>query len=411
VPLSDDERGSIALQNDQMAGAALRVLGCAYAETEDPNGEVDGTLTWLGLVGMTDPLRPGVKETIKAFHRAGIDTVMITGDQSLTAGAMAAKLQLSRSGPIEVVDSTHLANDNGLTSQEPERATVFARVSPAEKLIVVRRLQRGGRVVAMTGDGINDGPALKAADIGIAMGATGTEVAREVADVVLEEDDLQTLLVGIRQGRTIYHNIRKALRFLLSTNMSEIGVVLVGLGTGLGQPLSAMQLLWINLISDIFPGLALALEPPEATVMAEAPRDSAQPIISGADLGAMARESVALAAGALGAYAYGLERYGTGARASTMAFTSLTSAQLLHAVSCRSETASIFSTTRRPANPYLSLALIGSYAMQALTFAVPYLRELLGVTRLGLGDFAVIGAGTLIPFMVNEAAKGTSVRA
>src|SRR5208337_2379634 len=175
-------------------------------------------------------------------------------------------------------------------------------------------------------------------DIGIAMGGSGTDVAREVADVVLEDDDLQTMLVAIGQGRTIYRNIRKSLHFLLSTNLSEIIVMFVAIAAGLGQPLTAMQLLWINLISDIFPGLALALEPPEADVMAQAPRDPTEPIIKASDFARIGSEATVLSAGALGAYAYGLARYGTGPQAATLAFTSLASGQLLHAVSCRSET-------------------------------------------------------------------------
>jgi len=178
---------------------------------------------------------------------------------------------------------------------------VFARVSPAHKLQIVQALQRVGKVVAMTGDGINDSPALKAADIGIAMGHPGTEVAREVADVVLEDDNLETLVIAISHGRTIYHNIRKSVRFLLATNLSEIMVIVTGLSLGLGQPLNAMQLLWINLLSDIAPGLALALEPPEPDVMQQPPRNPAEPILTSADYKRIASEAAVLSGGALGA--------------------------------------------------------------------------------------------------------------
>jgi Ca2+-transporting ATPase len=272
-------------------------------------------------------------------------------------------------------------------------------------LQIVQALQRSGKVVAMTGDGINDGPALKAADIGVAMGHTGTDVAREVADVVLENDNLETMIIGISQGRTIYNNIRKSVHFLLSTNLSEIIVTATAISVGLGQPLNAMQLLWINLISDIFPGLALALEPAELDVMNQPPRNPEEPIIKSSDFRSIALESAALSTGALSAYGYGLLRYGAGPQASTLAFTSLTASQLLHAVTSRSETHSVFDATPLPSNPYLSAALIGSFGLQALALVVPGLRGILGLTPLSVLDGVVISSSAVLPFLANEAAK------
>jgi P-type Ca2+ transporter type 2C len=408
TPLSDQDRSVIETENQRMAERGLRVLGCAYREIEAQarRGELHEHLTWAGLVGMADPVRGGAKDLMRAFHRAGLDTVMITGDQSATARALGTELGLSRNGPIEVLDSTHLANiDSAELTGLSEKVQVFARVSPANKLHIVRALQRAGKVVAMTGDGINDGPALKAADIGVAMGEAGTDVAREVADVVLEDDNLETMLVAIGQGRTIYRNIRKSLHFLLSTNLSEIVVMFAAIAAGLGQPLTAMQLLWINLISDIFPGLALALEPPEADVMSEAPRDSSERILDASAFVRFGSEATALSAGALGAYAYGLARYGAGPQAATIAFTSLASGQLLHAVSCRSATHSVFDETSLPPNPYLTAALVGSFGAQVLTFVVPQLRSLLGIVPITITDAAVMGASVILPFAFNEATK------
>ena len=425
--LTEDDRLAIEIENERMAGDALRVLGVAYAfidegiikegqgswaegqEKDELNSELstlNSELVWLGLVGMADPIRNGVKELMGLFHKAGIDTVMITGDQSPTAYAIGKELNLSKGEQLEILDSTHLTNiEPDVMKALCERVHVFSRVSPAHKLQIVQALQKAGKVVAMTGDGINDGPALKAANIGIALGHTGTDVAREVADIVLEDDNLETMIIAISHGRTIYNNIRKSVHFLLSTNMSEIMVMFTGIAGGLGQPLNAMQLLWINLISDIAPGLALALEPPEPDVLSRPPRDPEEPIVKSSDFKRIAFESTMLSAGALGAYGYGIMRYGMGARASTMAFMSLTSGQLLHAISCRSEQHSIFDKDRLPPNKYLNAAIAGSLSLQVLSMAVPGLRSLLGITPISLIDGLVIGGSAAIPLLVNESTK------
>jgi P-type Ca2+ transporter type 2C len=418
VPLSDADRSRTIAENDQMAGAALRVLGVAYRELKSvrANASLERDLVWVGMVAMTDPIRNGVGDAIRAFHRAGIDTVMITGDQPLTASAIGRELALSRNGPLKVYQVGGLEDLEDIEDQDiSQHAQVFARVSPANKLQIVQALQRAGKVVAMTGDGINDSPALKAADIGIAMGSTGTDAARDVADVVLENDDLQTMLIAIAEGRSIYSNIQKSLHFLLATNFSEIIVMFIALATGLGHPLNAMQLLWINLISDILPGLALALEPPEPDVLNAAPRDPDEPVLKNSDLRRIVKESAALSGGTLAVYGYGLARYGVGVHAGTLAFTSLASGQLLHAISCRSATHSVPGQGSLPSNGYLTAALAASYSLQALTFLIPGLRNLLGLTSLGAGDAAIVAAGAAIPFLGNETIKlltysGTATR-
>src|SRR5208283_4480440 len=342
--------------------------------------------------------RRGVRELIGVFHRAGIETVMITGDQTPTAYAIGNELDLSNGEQLEILDSTHLNDiEPDVMKALAERVHVFARVSPAHKLQIVQALQSAGKVVAMTGDGINDGPALKAADIGIAMGHAGTDVAREVADIVLEDDNLETMIIAISHGRTIYNNIRKSVHFLLATNLSEIMVMFTAIAAGLGQPLNAMQLLWINLISDIFPGLALALEQPEPDVLRKPPRNPEHPIIMFSDFKRIGFESAMISAAALGAYGYGLSRYGRGAQAGTLAFMSLATSQLLHAVSCRSEDHSMFDKERLPSNRYLDVALGGSVALQALTLAVPGLRGLLGTTAINFTDALVIGGSSVLP--------------
>jgi P-type Ca2+ transporter type 2C len=407
-PLTEADRRAIAVENDRMGATGLRVLG--MASSERPGKEIDARngLCWLGLVGLADPIRPKMPELIAAFHDAGIRTVMVTGDQPATARAIAKELGLNGSAALEVIDA------EALSRMEPEqlaaiarKGPVFARVSPSHKLAIVQAMQSAGLVTAMTGDGINDGPALKAADIGIAMGRGGTDLARQTASVVIEDDDLSTMLEAVRRGRTIHANIRRSIRFILATNLSEIMVMLAATALGIGSPLNPLQLLWINLISDVFPCLALAVEPPEPDVLRQPPRDPAEPIVSRADLPVLTREAAVIGGSALGAYGFGLWRYGSGTRASTLAFSTLISAQLLHAWSCRSERHGLLTGRPRPPNRYLDAAVAGSLALQLVATFVPGLRRLLGVERLGMLDGLVVGAGAMTPFLVNEALKAS----
>ncbi len=410
VPLTEEDKQAIAIENDRMAGKALRVLGLAYSYIDETkngkNDEYESDLIWLGLVGMADPIRKGAKELIDDFHEAGIDTVMITGDQSPTAYAIAKELELNRYPQLEILDSTNL---NNLTPEAlialSDKVDVFARISPSNKLQIVQALQATGKVVAMTGDGINDAPALKAAQVGVAMGKSGTDVAREVADIVLEDDRLETMMIAVSRGRTIYNNIRKSVHFLLATNLSEIMVMTTATALGLGEPLNAIQLLWLNLVTDIFPGLSLAMEAPEPEVLSQPPRNPDEPIIKNSDFGRTAFESATLSVSTLAAYGYAILRYGIGPQASTIAFMSLTSGQLLHTISCRSEKHSIFSKEKLPNNPYLNAAIAGSFAIQILAITFPPLRSLLKITPLNIVDGVVIGSSALLPLLVNEITK------
>ena len=400
-PLGDRDATAVMGENDTMAAAALRVL--AVAERRD-DGEESGD-TWLGLVGMTDPLRPGMRDLMHTFHDAGIRTVMITGDQSATAYAIARDLDLNEGRQIRILESTKLeAEDEQLLAALSAQADVFARVSPAHKLRIVQGLQRAGHVVAMTGDGVNDGPALKVANVGVAMGAAGTDVARELADIVLEDDDIERMATAVARGRTIYGNIRKSVHFLLATNLSEVIVVFAGTALGLGQPLTPMQLLWINLVSDIFPGIALSLEPPPRDVLRRPPRDPAEAIVPTPDLSRMAVEAAVITAGAMAAYGWGRARYGAGLQAGTMAFHSLTAAQLLHALSCRSDRFRAFSR-EKPLTPLLTASVLGSIAATVLATLVPSARRLLGIAPLGPIDWLVTAAGAVLPFISIELAK------
>jgi len=403
--LTDKLRRRILLQNETMASAALRVLGVAYCMADRMADDYGGQLVWLGLIGMEDSMRPGMAELIGRFHDAGIQTVMITGDQSATAYSVAKRLGLNHDRPLEIVDSVSLDRlEPEILASIVQDTSVFARVSPAHKLKIVQALQANGRVVAMTGDGINDGPALKASDVGVAMGRQGTDVARAVADVVLQDDNLHTMIAAVEQGRAIYANIRKSLRFLLSTNLSEIEVMLVTTALGLGEALNPMQLLWINLLTDIFPALALALEPPEQDVLRQKPRNPDEPIIRREDFLKLLKESSVISAGCLGVYLASMASGGLGLRASSNAFMTLTTSQLLHAVACRSTETTVLDRDRSK-NPYLALALGGSLGLQLLALLVPPLRQILRVSPLSLADAALIAAGAGLPFVINESTK------
>ncbi len=409
--LSEDQRKTILTGNERLGADALRVLGVAYCMTGDAAAYDQRELIWLGLVGMEDVIRPGMEELIDQFHAAGIETIMITGDQSSTAYSVGKRLGLSgaQGKSLEIIDSGHLEKlDPSVLAGLVGQAAIFSRVSPAHKLRIVEALQRSGKVVAMTGDGINDGPALKAANIGVTLGEKGTDVARSVADVILADDDLKTMVTAIREGRAIYDNISKSLHFLLSTNLSEIEVMLVSAVLGGAEILNPMQLLWINLISDIFPALALALDPPEVDVLKRPPRDPNAAIVSRSDYSKLIRESGIITAGTLGVYGYSRLRYGPGQNAGTHAFMSLTFAQLLHAYRCRSEHSSIFDSKNRPANRYLDSAVGLSALMQMLAAVWPPLRRLLRLGPITAVDMIAILAGAGLPLLANEAIKGTN---
>jgi Ca2+-transporting ATPase len=411
--LTPERRSAIEQSNAAMAEDALRVLGFAFKEI-DENGESDADgqrlatdLIWVGLAGLADPVRPGMRDLMATFHRAGIHTVMVTGDQAATGRTVARQLGLSANGEVEIVDAADLERlPPDELAAAARRAHVFARVSPAQKLQIVRALQRAGAVVAMTGDGVNDSPALKAADIGVALGRGGTEAAREVADLVLHTDDVAALAVAVERGRATYTNIRKAIHYLLSTNLSEIEVVLGAIALGAGEMLSPMQLLWINLVSDVFPGLGLACEPPEPGAMERGPRPAGEAIVRSEHLPRLAGEGTIITAGSLGACLWGVIRYGPGAaEASTMTFASLVVAQLLHALTCRSTTRQGFfeSGEALPPNPALTSALALSFGAQLAGLVIPGLRRLLGIVPIGPIDIAVTLAGGVLPYFANEA--------
>ncbi|THK35352.1 cation-transporting P-type ATPase [Ensifer sp. MPMI2T] len=408
-PLTPERRDRIKEINAEFADRALRVLGFAYRDVDDEAQDEPAVaeLTWVGLAGLADPVRPGLKSLMAELHRAGLQTIILTGDQRATARAVAHKVGLNGTGDIEIVDAVEV---DRMTEAElavaARRAQAFSRVSPAQKLKIIRALQQSGVTVAMIGDGINDSPALRAADVGIALGRDPYAAARETADVYLATDDLRGLVPAIERGRTTFTNIRKAIHYLFSTNFSEVLVMLCGMAVGLGEVLSPMQLLWINLISDVLPGLGLAMEQPEAAGMRDGPMvaDKALPGIQ--NIASLTSEAALLGSGAMAAGLYGATRYGTASPiVRTMTFGSLVTAQLLHAITCRSSTRSVFDRGSRPANPALTAILAGSVAAQSAALFVPGIRRLLGLAPLGILDAGIMLAGGTLPFVIAEARK------
>lgn len=407
VPLAGDDRRNIRRLNERMAGDSLRVLGIAYAERSSGTPEpLGGDLVWVGLVGLADPPRAGLPELIAKFRRAGVRSVMITGDQSATAYAIAKQIGLDVGGELQTLDSVELDRmDPDLLAELAPRIQVFSRVSPRHKLRIVQALQKAGLVVAMTGDGINDCPALQAADIGVAMGGGGGGVARDVADMILERDDLAAMLLAIEHGRVIHADIKKAVRFILSTNLSEIMLTFLSVAAGFGEGMSPMQLLWINLVSDIFPELALALQPGESDVLLEPPRDPAAKMFSRDELRHIGVEGALLTAGALATYVYGISRYGRSTRARSISFVALSAAQLLHAFSTRSEKGHLFGPERAASNPYLPASVAGGIALTVLMQMVPATRRWLGSGTMPPVDWAVAALGAVGPLLANEGVK------
>ena len=381
MPLDEQVREQFMRQNEQMAKKRLRVLGFAYAESH-PARIDKPELIWVGLVGLADPLRTGVKKLIDSFHRAGIRTTMVTGDQSATALSIGKTLGLNNGSKLRILNAEHLERvPPGVLHELAQHVDIFARVSPSHKLQIVQALRGVGHIIAMTGDGINDRPALQAADIGIAMGHGGTDLARSAADIILKDDKLETLLEAISQGRTISDNIRKSLHFLISSNLSEILVVLGG--------------------------VTLAADAPEEDAMQRLPRDAARPLIGKDELLRYAREGSALAGGALAAYFYGAVRYGRGAgsRAGAISFNTLILGQLLHAISCRSDRHHIWSVDGNGRNRQLDWAIAGSVVLQLLANLIPGLRRLLGTSPMNIVDIVVTLAGAGVPLLLNETIK------
>ena len=334
-------------KNNMMANDALRVLAVGYYDTENlpsqiKSENIEKDLIFVGLIGMIDPPREGVKDAVKTCKKAGIKTVMITGDHIATAKAVAKELGILKHGDLAITGS----NLDNISEEELKnnimKYSVFARVSPEHKVRIVKAFQSAGAVVAMTGDGVNDAPALKNADIGIAMGKNGTDVAKNAADMVLTDDNFCTIVEAVKEGRNLFSNIKKAIHFLLATNIGEIVTIFMGLILGLKTPLLAIQLLWINLVTDSIPAIALGLEPAEKDIMLHKPRNPKKSIFADGLWSKILTEGIMIGCLTLFSFSLGNKLYGLEV-ARTMAFVSLGVLELVHSFNIKSEQ-SIFKT-------------------------------------------------------------------
>ena len=414
TPMSEEGRAQGLAKNDALAASALRVLGLACRELPAQYSEEDFTrdLTFVGLVGMIDPLRDEAKATIATCREAGIRTVMITGDQQTTAAEIARQLGLDLDPEGRPLRTVHARDLNGLDEagwlEIVQGASVFARGSPEHKLRIVDALQRQGQVVAMTGDGVNDAPALRKADIGIAMGIRGTEVAKEAAAMVITDDNFATIVNAVEQGRIIVHNILRFIHFLFSCNFGEIVTVFAAMMIGWPMPLGVLQILWLNLVTDIFPAMALALEPKAPDVRKRPPRDPREPLMTPHFAWPIAWQGLLPGDCPRATFAVGMRWYGaTGkglAHAVTICFMTLALAQVFHAFNARSQTRSAF-TARLFTNGWLWGATLICILLQLAAVYVPLLRRVLHTVPLSGADWGLIAAGSLMPVVVVESVK------
>ena len=375
------KKESIYEQNNQMAEKALRVIAVAYKDVEKlpETQDIEKDLTFCGLIGMIDPPREGVKEAVRTCRRAGIKTVMITGDHLQTAKAIAKELGIFKRGDLAIEGENLERMDQHELEKNIMQYSVFARVSPEHKVRIVKAFQSTGAVVAMTGDGVNDAPALKNADIGIAMGKGGTDVAKNASDMILTDDNFVTIVEAVKQGRNIYDNIKKAIHFLISTNIGEIVTIFFGLILGMKSPLLAIQLLWINLVTDSLPAIALGLEKEEENIMSRLPRNPKKSLFADGLWWKIIIEGTMLGMFTLLAFSIGNRLYSVEV-GRTMAFITLGILELVHSFNIKSEE-SIFKIGIFE-NKYLILALILGVLLQVIVVIINPLAEIFSLVPL-----------------------------
>jgi Ca2+-transporting ATPase len=410
VSLLDEMRERILEANASMARSALRVLAVAYRVEQDVPDEatpekVEHNFIFVGLMGMIDPPRHQAKPAIEKARRAGIRTVMITGDYPDTAEEIAEEIGLLQRGHGVLTGNELDSMPDSMLIERVETTDVFARVSPEHKVRIVDALRERGEIVAMTGDGVNDAPALKRSDIGVAMGVTGTDVAKETADMVLTDDNYASIVSAVEQGRIIYANIRKFVFYLLSCNLAEIVVIFLAILAGLPSPLTPIQLLWLNLITDGAPALALGMEKGDPDTMDRPPRPPKEPVINKPMRVRIGIQTIAISAVTLSAYLMGIAMYpGVPEEAKTMAFVTLSFSELLRAFTARSENypllrIGIFS------NRVMLYAVVSSLLLLLAVIYTPFLQPIFNTVALGWAEWQVVLPLLFVPAIVAELTK------
>ena len=410
VDFTDDLKKKALEVNSSLASQALRVMAYSFKpmeslDTEITSGNIEHDMVFVGLTGMIDPPRPEAKAAVKECHASGIDVVMITGDYFETALAIAKELGIATSRDQAMQGSDLNDKTEAEIREIVKTKRIFARVSPENKVQLVKALQQNGEIVAMTGDGVNDAPAIKNADIGISMGITGTDVAKDTADMILVDDNFATIVNAVEEGRVIFSNIKKFVSFLLSCNIAEVLIVFLSILFGLPSPLTPIQLLWLNLVTDAFPALALGVEPAEPGIMEEDPRDPNSSIISGRTRTDLIAQSIFITVAVLAAYIVGLKFIFPDSieGAHTMVFTTLITSELLRAFSIRSNKFTL-KQLGFGSNPQLIKATLLSFALLLLVMYVPVLRDLFEVVSL-TWEWIPVLALALIPLVLGEVSK------
>ena len=401
------QKENVLKENEKMANKALRVIAVAYKEVDSlPNklesSIIENNLNFVGLIGMIDPPREGVKEAVETCKKAGIKTVMITGDHIATAKAIAEKIGIYSKKDRAITGEELDKLEQETFEKEIQKFTVFARVTPEHKVRIVKAWQKNGAVVAMTGDGVNDSPALKSADIGIAMGKGGTDVAKNAADMILVDDNFVTIVDAVKQGRNIYDNIRKAIHFLIATNIGEIVTIFMGLVLGLQSPLLAIQLLWINLVTDSLPAIAIGLETPEKDIMERKPMDSKKGIFADGLWSKIILEGIMIGMLTLIAFSIGNKYYGVEV-GRTMAFISMGLLELVHSFNIKSEK-SIFKVGILE-NKFLIGSFILGIFVQTIVVFIPALANIFNVTNLTGVQWGITLGISLLPIPIMELQK------
>ncbi|MFT8313678.1 MAG: calcium-translocating P-type ATPase, PMCA-type [Clostridium sp.] len=405
---TEDLKAKIMNVSNAMSDDALRVLGAAYKELDNDTISLDNIekdLVFIGLVGMIDPPRLEVKDSISTCKHSGIKTIMITGDHKNTAFAIAKELGIAET-ENETISGTELdkLSQDELNSRI-DSLRVFARVSPEHKVNIVKAFKTKGNIVSMTGDGVNDAPSLKIADIGVAMGITGTDVSKGASDMILTDDNFSTIVAAIKEGRNIFNNIKKSIIFLLSCNLGEIITLFVAILLNWDTPLRPIHILWVNLITDTLPALSLGVDPGDENVMDNPPRNTKESLFSGGSSIFLILNGILIGTLTLIAFRYGEKIYGTeGVHAQTMAFVVLSVSQLFHSFNMRHPEKSIFKTGIF-SNKYLVGSVIIGILLQYIVITVPFLSNIFNLFNLTLFDWTFVIAISILTLIINEIAK------